>query len=200
MSKSLGEDGFAPFSADETARTDASSPLSLDDQWNALMTAGQTGDDHAYDRLMGEVSNWLFRYLRKRLPPSAADDAAQETLLAMHVHKHRYQTNDPMLPWLKTIAHFKRIDQLRGYLRSPQSLDDTDIPVADHGAATCATILLDRLLADVKPAQAQVIRLVKLRGSSVDEASRISGQSSSLVKVNIHRGLKQIERILTPAN
>jgi RNA polymerase sigma-70 factor (ECF subfamily) len=74
-----------------------------------------------------------------------------------------------------------------------------DVPVDDHGTATRASILLDLLLAEAKPAQAQVIRLVKLRGASVEEASRISGQSPSLVKVNIHRGLKRIGQALEPS-
>ncbi|HVU28809.1 MAG TPA: sigma-70 family RNA polymerase sigma factor [Sphingomicrobium sp.] len=168
----------------------------IDDRWNAMMAAAQGGDDRAYGRLMGEVSQWLSRYFHKRLPPAAAEDATQEALLAIHVHKQEYDTSDPMRPWLKTIARFKWIDQLRGHLRSPDSLDDMDIPVEDHGAKTRASILLERLLAETKPAQAQVIRLVKLRGASVEEASRISGQSPSLVKVNIHRGLKRIGRAL----
>ena len=169
---------------------------SIDDRWNALMAAAQGGDDRAYERLMGEVSQWLSRYFHTRLPPAAAEDATQEALLAIHLHKQQYDTSDPMRPWLKTIARFKWIDQLRGHLRSPESLEDRDVAVEDHGAMTRASILLERLLAETKPAQAQVIRLMKLRGASVEEASRISGQSPSLVKVNIHRGLKRIGRAL----
>ncbi len=169
---------------------------SLDDRWNALMSAAQNGDDRAYERLMGEVSKWLSRYFRKRLPSAAAEDATQDALLAIHLHKQKYQADAPMTPWLKTIARFKWIDQLRGHLRSPDSLGETDIPVTDHGPAARAAILLDRLLADVRPSQAQVIKLVKLHGASVEEASKASGQSPSLVKVNIHRGLKRIAHAL----
>ena len=170
---------------------------SLDDRWNALMKAAQGGDDRAYERLMGEVSQWLSRYFRKRLPPAAAEDATQEALLAIHVHKANYQPNAPMTPWLKTIARFKWIDQLRGHLRSPDSLGETDVPVADHGPAARAAILLDLLLSEVKPSQAQVIKLVKLHGATVEEASGVSGQSPSLVKVNIHRGLKLLRQVLS---
>jgi RNA polymerase sigma-70 factor (ECF subfamily) len=169
---------------------------SVDDRWNSLMTAAQRGDDAAYERLMREVSVWLSRYFHKRLPPAAAEDATQEALLAIHIHKESYDTSDPMRPWLKTIARFKWIDQLRGHLRAPESLDDIEVPVEDHGARTRAAILLELLLVEANPAQAQVIRLVKLRGASVEEASRISGQSPSLVKVNIHRGLKRIGQAL----
>jgi RNA polymerase sigma factor (sigma-70 family) len=170
--------------------------VSIDDRWNRLMAAAQGGDEAAYEGLMREVRVWLSRYFRRRLPADAADDATQEALLAIHVHKQSYDTSDPMRPWLKTIARFKWIDQLRSHVRSPESLEDVEVPVEDHGSATRAAILLDLLLADAKPAQELVIRLVKLRGASVEEASRISGQSASLVKVNIHRGLKRIGRAL----
>lgn len=160
------------------------------------MGAAQRGDDAAYERLMGEVGVWLARYFHKRLPRPAAEDATQEALLAIHAHKQSYDTSDPMRPWLKTIARFKWIDQLRTHVRSPDSLDGMEVPVEDHGASTRAAVLLELLLERANPAQAQVIRLVKLRGASVEEASRISGQSQSLVKVNIHRGLKRIGQAL----
>jgi RNA polymerase sigma factor (sigma-70 family) len=181
------------------AKRSSDASHSIDDRWNSLMTAAQLGDDKAYDRLMGEVRVWLSRYFHRRLPAAAAEDATQEALLAIHVHKQQYDTSDPMRPWLKTIARFKWIDQLRSHLRSPDSLDDMEVPVDDHGAMTRASILLDMLLGEANPAQAQVIRLVKLRGASVEEASRISGQSPSLVKVNIHRGLKRIGQALDAA-
>jgi RNA polymerase sigma-70 factor (ECF subfamily) len=190
MSGSLNRD--TPRSSEEVEAPKKPAIVTLDDQWNTLMTAAQRGDDRAYDRLMGEVSKWLSRYFHRRLPPAAAEDATQEALLAIHVHKAKYQANAPMTPWLKTIARFKWIDQLRGRLRSPDSLGEIDVAVADHGPAARAAILLELLLADVKPAQAQVIKLVKLRGATIEEASRVSGQSPSLVKVNIHRGLKRL--------
>lgn len=190
-----------PPRPDVEKRSRGTAPMALDDRWNSLMSAAQAGDDRAYERLMGEISQWLSRYFHKRLPPTAAEDATQEALLAIHVLKRKYLPDDPMTPWLKTIARFKWIDQLRGRIRSPDSLEDADVPVGDHGTASRSAILLDLLLAAVKPAQEQVIRLVKLHGASVEEASHASGQSASLVKVNIHRGLKRIGQALnTPGD
>ena len=186
-----------PHSSNEGDAVKRPALLPLDDRWNALMTAAQCGDDRAYERLMGEISLWLSRYFRRRLPPAAAEDATQEALLAIHVHKQKYKADAPMTPWLRTIARFKWIDQLRGHLRSPDSLGETDVSVADHGPAARAAILLELLLADVKPPQAHVIKLVKLQGATVEEASRLTGQSPSLVKVNIHRGLKRIGQAIS---
>jgi RNA polymerase sigma factor (sigma-70 family) len=195
MSRSIPTDASRSSPAREAGRVPRA--VSLDERWNALMSAAQDGDDRAYERLMGEIGKWLSRYFRKRLPPAAAEDATQEALLAIHVHKRKYQANAPMTPWLKTIARFKWIDQLRGHLRNPDGLGESDVPIADHGPAARAAILLERLLAEVKPSQALVIKLVKLHGATVEEAARASGQSPSLVKVNVHRGLKRIGQALS---
>jgi len=54
--------------------------------------------------------------------------------------------------------------------------------------------LLARLMAALTPAQAEVIRLVKLEGYSIAEAPHRTGQSPALVKINIHRGLAKMQR------
>ncbi len=169
----------------------------VDDPWNELMVAAQKGDDRAYEQLMGELREWLSRYFRKRLTWAAAEDATQEALLAIHIYKPRYQAKAPLKPWLSTIARFKWIDQLRADLRRPAKLEEADMAVDDHGQAARAAILLELLLSETKPAQAQVVRLVKLNGASVDEAASLTGQSPSLVKVNIHRVLRRFEQAIS---
>jgi RNA polymerase sigma-70 factor (ECF subfamily) len=72
-----------------------------------------------------------------------------------------------------------------------QELSD-DLMVTDHGDAVQDARSLEMLLARLKPAQAEVIRLVKLQGLSLEEAASRSGQSVALVKVNIHRGLGRL--------
>jgi RNA polymerase sigma-70 factor (ECF subfamily) len=52
-----------------------------------------------------------------------------------------------------------------------------------------SAIVVRELLGQLKPAQVDAITLVKLQGFSVEEASRMTGQSASLIKINIHRGL-----------
>ncbi|MGZ5908954.1 MAG: sigma factor-like helix-turn-helix DNA-binding protein, partial [Reyranella sp.] len=72
-----------------------------------------------------------------------------------------------------------------------------DIPTGDHGEAVMSTVVVDGLLRQLKPAQALAIRLVKLQGISIEAASAATGQSAALVKVNIHRGLKQLAALAT---
>ena len=68
--------------------------------------------------------------------------------------------------------------------------------VPDHEDSVVTESTFRQLLAALKPSQAEAIRLVKLQGYSVEEASQATGQSVSLIKVNIHRGIKRLASIV----
>jgi RNA polymerase sigma factor (sigma-70 family) len=167
-----------------------------DSDWRALMVAAQSGNAGVYRRLLTEVSAWLRRYYAKRLPFAMVDDAVQEVLLALHEKRHTYDPSQPFGPWLAAIARYKWIDRLRAMKAgSTEELSD-DLAVLDHGEAVQGARSLEVLLSRLKPAQAEVIRLVKLQGLSLAEAASRSGQSVALVKVNIHRGLGRLTALV----
>ncbi len=164
--------------------------------WGALMAAAQSGDGAAYHRLLVEISAWLRRYFARRLPPAMVEDAVQDTLLAIHEKRHTFDPSRQFEPWLAAIARYKWIDRLRAFRAAPMTGLSETLAVADHGDAVTSAWSLERLLGELKPAQATVIRLVKLQGLSIEEASARTGQSTSLVKVNIHRGLGRLTSIV----
>ncbi len=160
--------------------------------WDHLMAAALAGDADAYRKLLAELVPWLRRYYQRRLPHSMTEDAVQDVLLAVHEKRHTYDPSRPFGPWLAAVARYKWIDRIRS-MKSEASdpLDDT-FGVSDHEDAVIAESTFLRLLADLKPAQADAIRLVKIEGYSIEETSQKTGQSLALVKVNIHRGLKRL--------
>jgi RNA polymerase sigma factor (sigma-70 family) len=164
--------------------------------WDALMAAAQRGDASAYHRLLSEVAMWLRRYYMRRLPPVTIDDTIQEVLIAVHKKRHTYDPSRPFGAWLAAIARYKWIDAVRSLEAKPTEELSDDIPVPDHEEAIMSAWSLQQLLTTLKPAQSQVIRLVKLQGLSIEEASKATGQSAALVKVNIHRGLKRLTSLL----
>jgi RNA polymerase sigma factor (sigma-70 family) len=166
------------------------------EKWRRLMVAAQGGECRAYDLLLRELDVWLRRYYARRLPPAAAEDARQDALLAIHTNRYTYEPSRPFGPWVAAIARYKWIDHVRDTSRhAAQSLSDK-IPVDDREQTTISGIVLDDLLRHLKPAQARVIRLVKLQGVSIEDASGATGQSAALVKVNIHRGLKKLATLV----
>lgn len=162
----------------------------------ALMAAAQGGDAGAYRVLLEQLRPWLLGYFRRRLPPDLVEDAVQETMAAIHAKRHTYQSDRPIGPWIAAIAKYKWVDRLREMKRSSTVELPEDLCVEDHGSAVTSATLLGRLLSQLRPAQADAIRLVKIDGLSIEEASTKTGQSASLVKVNIHRGLARLTRIV----
>jgi RNA polymerase sigma factor (sigma-70 family) len=162
------------------------------DEWSALMVAAQGGHGGAYQRLLTEISDWLRHYFQRRLPYGDVDDAVQETLLAVHRRRHTYDPHYPLGVWLAAIAKRKWIDQLRASGRRPTEELPDDLSVGDHETSVTSATVLERLLGELRPAQAQAILLVKLQGYSVEEASHETGQSVSAVKMNIHRGVGRL--------
>jgi RNA polymerase sigma factor (sigma-70 family) len=162
------------------------------DDWGELMSAAQAGNAAVYHRLLLEISAWLRRYYARRLPPSMIADAIQETLLAIHEKRHTYDSSRPFGPWIAAIARYKWIDRLRAMESAPTETLSEDTPVADHEEAVSSARSLEILLGQLKPAQSNVIRLVKIEGLSIEEAAARTGQTISLVKVNIHRGLRRL--------
>lgn len=164
--------------------------------WSGLMASAQRGDAEAYRRLLSEVRIWLKRYYAGRLPPAMVEDVIQETLIAIHEKRQTYDPDRPFSAWLSVIARYKWIDALRLMKSRPTETLEDDIPVPDHEEAITSAWSLERLLRQIKPAQSAVIRLVKLQGLSIAEASKATGQSATLVKVNIHRGLKRLATLV----
>jgi RNA polymerase sigma factor (sigma-70 family) len=166
------------------------------DIWGELMVAAQDGHGGAYKRLLSELAPWLNRFYARRLPPSMVDDAVQDTMIAIHTKRHTYTPGRPFRPWLAAIARYKWIDRLRAMGRQETDMLNDDIAVEDHETQVTSAIVLNDLLEKLKPAQSMVIRLVKLQGFSIEEAAEATGQSESLVKVNIHRGLAKLQTFI----
>jgi RNA polymerase sigma factor (sigma-70 family) len=157
-----------------------------------LMARAQRGDAAAYRALLIACQSWLARYYRGRIAPHMIDDLVQDTMISMHTKRATFDPDRAFLPWLAAIARFRWIDQLRrGYRADETELPET-LSVGPHDDEVGARIGIGRLLALLPAGQAEVLRLVKIEGLSVAEASAATGQSESLVKVNVHRGLKRL--------
>jgi RNA polymerase sigma factor (sigma-70 family) len=200
---SVSKSGVVPSPAFSSARTGPTPRLNnwrrRSEDWRHLIAAAQRGERRAYDQLLRELDAGLLRYYARRLPRAAAEDARQDALLAIHAKLHSYMPSKPFGPWLATIARYKWVDSLRDASRFAALPLDDDVPFKGCENAAISAISVDSLLTRLKPAQAAVIRLVKLQGVSIEEASGATGQSEALVKVNIHRGLKKLAALAASA-
>ncbi|WP_394729805.1 sigma-70 family RNA polymerase sigma factor [Altererythrobacter sp. GH1-8] len=165
-----------------------------------LMAAAQKGDKSAYNVLLSEAGLWLERYFRRRVPPHQLDDLVQDVLLAVHNKRAAWDRTRPFLPWLAAIARYRWVDHLRKvYKHESDLLGDNDAIEDSEEEAIAARVSLERLFVNLSDKQAEVIELVKIEGLTIAEAAGKTGQSESLVKVNIHRGLKRLSALVEKA-
>ena len=166
-----------------------------------LMVAAQDGDKAAGNVLLTEVGVWLERYFRRRVPIDQIDDLVQEVLIAFYTKRATYDPARPFLPWLAAIARYRWVDHLRKvYKHESKELMEDDGVEDSEEEVVLARVSLDRLFSQLPEKQAEVIELVKIGGLSVREAAQKTGQSESLVKVNIHRGLKKLSAMVEKAD
>ncbi|TNE58443.1 MAG: sigma-70 family RNA polymerase sigma factor [Sphingomonadales bacterium] len=165
-----------------------------------LMVAAQRGDKSAYNVLLSEAGMWLERYFRRRIPADQLDDLVQDVLLALHHKRSTYDGSRPFLPWLAAIARYRWVDHLRKvYKHESDLLEEGDAFEDSEEDLVEARVSLERLFVHLPEKQAEVIELVKIEGHSISEAAMRTGQSESLVKVNIHRGLKKLSALVEKA-
>lgn len=165
-------------------------------QLKALMLAGLAGDAQAHQQLLSAAASRLRSYYGRRLGAGAADleDLVQETLIAIHERRHSYNTALPFTAWLHAIARYKLIDHYRrAGVRRHVGLDDVDeLPAEDSAGFVIAAIDIEQMLASLPEKHRAAIRLTRIEGYSVEEASRMTGQSPSGIKIGVYRGLRKL--------
>lgn len=162
-----------------------------------LMADSQRGDRAAYRALLTLAIPLLLRFFRRHVPDAALDDLVQDTLMSLHRKRDSWDPARPFLPWLLAIARFRWVDHLRRHYASARGEELVDVHGSDGGeSAIIARLGCDRLLSQLPDAQAGAIRAIRIEGLSTSEAAARLGQSESLVKVNIHRGLKKLATLV----
>lgn len=166
-----------------------------------LAALAQQGDRAAYATFLSECQHWLRRYFARKVGGEYLDDLVQETLLSIHGKLASYDPARPLLPWLAAIARYRWVDQLRRIYKAGESAEigDNLADEFDSESEIAARISLERLFAHLPEGQVKAIEMVKIEGLSIAEAATASGQSESLVKVNIHRGLKKLAALIEKA-
>lgn len=180
-------------------------PLPLSDcEFAAFLAAAQQGDDQALAALWRELHPSLLRYLRA-VERSAAEDIASDTWVEVTRRLDRFTGGQrEFRGWLFTIARHRLIDARRRAARH-RTAPVAWLPDRPGGDDPAADVLVDlstaesiRLVAELPPDQAEVVRLRVLAGLDTDEVARRMGKQPGNVRVLSHRGLRNLARRLTP--
>jgi RNA polymerase sigma-70 factor (ECF subfamily) len=167
--------------------------------WAGLMRAANAGDAAAYDRLLRQLAPVLRAgasrgLARSGLGPADAEDVVQETLLAIHLKRHTWDTGLPIGPWINAIARNKLIDFLRrrrGRVDVP--IDDlAEVLPAEDAEPTATAHDVDRHVGALPARQREVVRAIAVEGVSITETAKTLGMNEGAVRVALHRGLTRL--------
>jgi RNA polymerase sigma-70 factor (ECF subfamily) len=163
-------------------------------QYRDWMLAALAGDRDSYRLLLAALTRHLRAYFARRLDSAAAEDAVQETLIALHARRATYDPALPLTAWVHGIARYKLIDEFRRLKRRPtMALDDAaDVFAADESEPAAARRDVAKLLARLPADRRKLVEDVKLKGVSIAEAAAATGLSESAVKVQLHRAVKSL--------
>ena len=190
----VGNEGAAPAVPEPAIR---------DTDWAILMAHAQDGDRLAYQRLLREITPYLRSLAaRRHRDPSDVEDAVQDILLTVHAIRHTFDPTRPFGPWLVTIANRRFIDRLRQQGRR-RDRETPLMPEHETFSEPQANLEerpdryeLEKAIDELPPMQRKAVRLLKLNEMSLKEASTASGMSIASLKVNVHRAVKSLRKIL----
>lgn len=162
-----------------------------------LLRAAIGGDERAYADFLHRVATLVRGFARRKIVQGGVDpeDVVQETLLAIHVKRHTWRQDAPVLPWVYAIARFKLIDAFRRRGRRIEvEIDEIAETFAEPEAETVSERDISRALDGLPPAQRSVVSSISVDGQSIGETAAKLGISETAVRVSLHRGLAAIAR------
>jgi RNA polymerase sigma-70 factor (ECF subfamily) len=160
-----------------------------------LMRAAIAGDERAYGKFLRRAACLVRDFAQRKIVQGGIDpeDIVQETLLAIHIKRHTWRDDAPVMPWLYAIARYKLVDAFR---RRGRRMEIEIGEVAETFAApqseTISEREIGRALETLSPGQRSVVAAVSLEGRSVGETAKILGMKETAVRVALHRGLTSL--------
>ncbi len=166
-----------------------------DAELSRLMLASMKGDEKAYAVLLAQLAAAIRTYCRRRITPGTldAEDIVQETLLAIHMKRHTWDSSAPVMPWAYAIARYKLVDAFRSRGRRIEiDIDDVADMVAVPETESVTPREIDRILETLPPGQKAAVAAISVEGLSIPETAARLGMAETAVRVALHRGLASI--------
>jgi len=167
-------------------------PVVLIDQDAELARAARHGNRAAFGRLYDKYAPMVHGILLARVPRSDVDDLVQDVFLAALRQLSSLRDDAAFGGWLAIIARNRAHDYHRRgrvFAELPADLAATDRPTPEALAALEAIRSLPEAYREPL-----ILRLVE--GMSGDEIAARTGLTPASVRVNLHRGMKQLRQKL----
>lgn len=160
-----------------------------------LLRTAIAGDERAYSEFLRRAACLMRGFARRKVVRGVIDpeDIVQETLLAIHMKRHTWRDDGPVMPWLYAIARHKIVDAFRRRGRHVEvAIGEVAETLAEPEPETASNREIGHVLDDLTPGQRSVVAAVSVDGQSISETAKSLGMSETAVRVAFHRGLTAI--------
>ncbi len=173
-----------------------------------LVKGLRAGESAAFERLVREYGDRLFRFVRRLVGDRHAEDVAQDVLIRVHRSVASYEPTGSFDSWLFTIANNLCIDQLRRNRpeRREGSLDteEGEPHVPDHREAAPMAALenreireaLRRAVAALPVEQRQVFLMREEAGLSFKEIAEITKCPLNTALGRMHYAMENLRKAM----
>ena len=177
-----------------TDRRSIDEPAASIDETAALVEAARRGDRTAFGRLYVQYARMVHGILIARVPRTDVDDLVQDVFLQAMRQIATLRDVPAFGGWLAAIARNRGNDYLR-QARAAEPLEDDMNVTADATAGFEARVAL-RALRALPEAYRETLVLRLVEGMTGPEIAAVTGLTPASVRVNLHRGMKQLRERL----
>ena len=173
----------------------ASSPVSEPATEVECVIAAQDGDRDAFGELYRRYSRMVHGVLLARIPRAQVEDLVQDVFLTALTRLGSLRDPERFGGWLAMIARNRATDFHRRARQTTELTDDVPGPAAPPDAEAEALWVL-RILQTLPEAYRETLVLRLVEGMTGPEIAARTGMTEGSVRVNLHRGMKQLREKL----
>jgi RNA polymerase sigma-70 factor (ECF subfamily) len=157
-----------------------------------LVEAAQRGDRTAFAQLYQRFTRAIHGIVLARVPRADVDDLVQDVFLQAMQRLTSLHEPAAFPGWLSTIARNRAVDHLR---RAPRT---TELPelVAPRGADRAEAMAVLAAIKSLPTTYSETLTLRFVEGMTGPEIAACTGLTPASVRVNLHRGMKQLRERL----
>jgi RNA polymerase sigma-70 factor, ECF subfamily len=157
-----------------------------------LVDAAREGDRAAFAELYDAYTRMVHGILLARVPRSDVDDLAQDVFLQAMQRLRSLRDAAAFGGWLAAIARNRAADHIRRAPRTTELPEEVGTVDQDHTEAIAVLAIIQTLPDAYR--ETLVLRLVE--GMTGPEIADRTGLTPASVRVNLHRGMKQLRERL----
>jgi RNA polymerase sigma-70 factor (ECF subfamily) len=170
----------------------ASTPAPDADELVGLVESARQGDRPAFAVLYRRFARTVHGIVLARVPRADADDVVQDVFLTAMERLPALRDPSAFAGWLSAIARNRAVDHLR---HAPKT---TELPelVAPAGGDRAEAMAVLAAIRSLPPAYSETLTLRLVEGMTGPEIAASTGLTPGSVRVNLHRGMKQLRERL----